>query len=167
MGDFQRALYDFSVAIKISKEQPGEKKEDLALHYNYAGVQHYELGQLDEALKHYDLAVKNDESQGYFLYNRGLVKSRLDDVKGAINDYKKAIELLSEPDYLYQARFNRGICLRRLGPEYLDDSITDLKKAVDMKNDRPSAHNNLGLSYFEKGEFEDALIHYGKAIGIE
>jgi tetratricopeptide (TPR) repeat protein len=36
-----------------------------------------------------------------------------------------------------------------------------------MKNDRPSAHNNLGLSYFEKGEFEDALIHYGKAIGIE
>lgn len=73
----------------------------MALHYNYAGVQHYELGQLDEALKHYDLAVKNDESQGYFLYNRGLVKSRLDDVKGAIADYKKAIDLLTEPDYLY------------------------------------------------------------------
>jgi len=44
MGDFQRALYDFSVAIKLSKENPNEKKEDLALHYNYAGVQHYELG---------------------------------------------------------------------------------------------------------------------------
>ena len=36
-----------------------------------------------------------------------------------------------------------------------------------MKGDRASAHNNLGLSYFEKGEFEDALIHYSKAIGIE
>lgn len=59
MGDFQRALYDFSVAIKISKDKD-EPKETLALHYNYAGVQHYELGQLDEALKHYDLAVKND-----------------------------------------------------------------------------------------------------------
>ena len=43
MGDFQRALYDFSVAIKISKER-NEKKEELALNYNYAGVQHYELG---------------------------------------------------------------------------------------------------------------------------
>ena len=33
-----------------------------------------------------------------------------------------------------------------------------------MKNDRPSVHNNLGLSYFEKGEFEEALTHYTKAI---
>ena len=95
------------------------------------------------------------------------MKSRLDDVVGAINDYKKALDTLQEPDYIYQAKFNRGICLRRRGPEYLDESIADLKKAVDMKNDRPSAHNNLGLSYFEKGDFEDALIHYGKAIGIE
>jgi len=43
MGDFQRALYDFSVAIKISKDR-GEGPEAIALHYNYAGVQHYELG---------------------------------------------------------------------------------------------------------------------------
>jgi tetratricopeptide (TPR) repeat protein len=43
MGDFQRALYDFSVAIKISKDN-SEGAEAIALHYNYAGVQHYELG---------------------------------------------------------------------------------------------------------------------------
>ena len=101
MGDFQRALYDFSVAIKISKDL-GEPNDTLALHYNYAGVQHYELGQLDEALKHYDLAVKKDPSTGYFLYNRGLVKSRLNDVKGAIDDYKKALDTpLTETDYIY------------------------------------------------------------------
>jgi tetratricopeptide (TPR) repeat protein len=51
-----------------------------------------------------------------------------------------------------------------MGPDYLDKSIEDLKKAVEMKSDRPSVHNNLGLSYFEKGEFEEALLHYGKAI---
>jgi hypothetical protein len=37
MGDFQRALYDFSVAIKISKDSK-EGPEAIALHYNYAGV---------------------------------------------------------------------------------------------------------------------------------
>jgi len=100
MGDFQRALYDFSVAIKISKDQ-SEPAENIALHYNYAGVQHYELGQLDEALKHYDLALMNDKNIGYFWYNRGLVKSRLDQVKEAVEDYKEAISKLSEPDYLY------------------------------------------------------------------
>ena len=109
----------------------------------------------------------NDNSNGQYYYNRGIVKSRLDLVKEAIDDYSKAIELTSEQDHLYQARFNKGICLRRLGPDYLDKSIEDLKKAAEMKNDRPSVHNNLGLSYFEKGDFEEALIHYGKAIQYE
>ena len=118
-------------------------------------------------MKHYNLAIEHDKTVGYFFYNRGLVKSRLDNVEKAVEDYTNALALLTEADYLYQCNFNMGICLRRLGPEYLDKSIDHLKKSVEMKNDRASAHNNLGLSYFEKGEFEDALIHYSKAIGIE
>ena len=43
----------------------------------------------------------NDKNIGYFWYNRGLVKSRLDQVKEAVEDYKEAISKLSEPDYLY------------------------------------------------------------------
>ena len=122
-------------------------------------MQHYELGQLDEALWHYKQAVKEDPSSGNYLYNSGLVKSRLGKVEEAIEDYSAALEVLQEPDYVYQARFNRGIQYRRL--RELDKSIEDLKKAIEMKNDRPSAHNNLALSYFEKEEFEEALNHYG------
>lgn len=36
-----------------------------------------------------------------------------------------------------------------------------------MKAEKPSCHNNLGLSYFERGDFENALIHYQKAISLE
>ena len=54
-----------------------------------------------------------------------------------------------------------------MGPEWLEKSIEDLKKAVEIKGERSSVHNNLGLSFFEKGEFEEALVHYGKAIQIE
>jgi Flp pilus assembly protein TadD len=39
----------------------------------------------------------------------------------------------------------------------LDDSIKDLKKAVEIRKERSSAHNNLGLSYFEQGKFDEAL----------
>ena len=42
MGDFQRALYDFSVAIRIAKEN-FEDNRILAGYYNYAGYQHFEL----------------------------------------------------------------------------------------------------------------------------
>jgi tetratricopeptide (TPR) repeat protein len=59
-------------------------------------------------------------------------------------------------------RFNKGICYRRLGK--LEASIEDLKKAVDYRNDKASAHNNLGLSYFEKEDFEESLNEFTKAI---
>lgn len=36
-----------------------------------------------------------------------------------------------------------------------------------MRNDKASAHNNLGLSFFEKEDFEDALQEFTKAISIE
>ena len=85
-----------------------------------AGVQHYELGQLDEALKHYDMAIEKDNQNGQFFYNRGLVHSRLDKVEKAIEDYTNALKHVSEQDHIYQARFNRGICERRMGPSHLD-----------------------------------------------
>lgn len=36
-----------------------------------------------------------------------------------------------------------------------------------MRGDKASAHNNLGLSLFEKEEFEEALNEFTKAIQIE
>jgi tetratricopeptide (TPR) repeat protein len=57
---------------------------------------------LDEALKHYDLAVKFSHSEdGLYLYNRGQVKQRLNQIKEAIEDFSNALIKLSEQDYLY------------------------------------------------------------------
>jgi len=41
--------------------------------------------------------VTNDPSNGQWLYNRGLAKSRLNKVEEAINDYTKALDRI-EPD---------------------------------------------------------------------
>ena len=40
-----------------------------------AGECHWELGQLDEAYRHYEMAIRMDKN-GNFYYNRALVKSR-------------------------------------------------------------------------------------------
>jgi len=37
-GDFQRALYDFSVAIRIELDNPNHKKSTIAEYWNLAGV---------------------------------------------------------------------------------------------------------------------------------
>ena len=88
MGDYQRALYDFSYAIRIEEDRKARDKDgkdkqlmrDLGEYYNFAGVQHFELGQLDEALQHYNLAIDHDSGVGMYYYNRGLVRSRLNDL---------------------------------------------------------------------------------------
>jgi tetratricopeptide (TPR) repeat protein len=36
-----------------------------------------------------------------------------------------------------------------------------------MNEKSPAAHNNLGLSYFEKGEYTLAIEHYAKALKLE
>ena len=67
------------------------------------------MGQLDEALKHYEVAVKKDSTNGKYYYNRALVKSKLDKFEEAIDDYNKALDNLSDQTGLYQARFNKGV----------------------------------------------------------
>jgi tetratricopeptide (TPR) repeat protein len=47
-------------------------------------------------LKHYEIAVKRDSSNGNYYYNRALVKAKLEKLEEAIDDYNKAIENLSD-----------------------------------------------------------------------
>lgn len=104
MGDYQRALYDFSYAIRIEEDRKARDKDgrdkqlmrDLGEYYNFAGVQHFELGQLDEALQHYNLAIDHDSGVGMYYYNRGLVRSRLNDLDQAIESYHRAFKELDE-----------------------------------------------------------------------
>ena len=102
-----------------------------------------------------------------YYYNRGLVRSRLNDLDLAIESYHKAFKELDEgqTDYKFQSLFNLGICYRRKGQ--INKSIDNQKSAVAMKGDKAAAHNNLALSLFENKQYEEALIHYSKAISFE
>lgn len=81
---------------------------------------------MDEALQHFNMAIRKDSEQGSYFFNRAIIYSKQDRVDKAIEDYTKAEALVSEPEFKYQAFFNRGICFRRKGPEGLEDSIKDL-----------------------------------------
>jgi len=59
---------------------------------------------------------------------------------------------------------NRGNCYRKLGQ--LDLSIDDLRKAVSADPENVNARNNLGLSYFENKDYEQALAEFNKAISL-
>ena len=82
--------------------------------YNYAGQCHKEIGQLDDAIHHFDHAIALDRTNGKYFYNRALVKVKQEKYESAVEDFKKAQEYVEEKDK-YNVIFNRGICFRKLG----------------------------------------------------
>lgn len=58
-----------------------------------------------------------------------------------------------------------------LGTEYIkidqpDKAIRNLKRAIELYADQPSAYGNLGAAYTKKGEMEQALAAFGTAIQV-
>ena len=114
---------------------------------------------------------------GQILYNRGLANGSLMRFEQAIADQYSAIEAIGGNNNAYKHRFQLGILLRRLAnhgvssqrekDDRIDQSINELRKAVELCPDEAPAHNNLGLSYFENDLFIDALGSYTSAIQKE
>lgn len=108
------------------------------------------------------------EDSGINNFNKGLVLSKLDQLKAANKALTTAKERFgndkSQNTNVYFCRYNLGINLRKLGE--LDSSIIELKEAITLQADKASASvfNNLGLTYFEKNEMDNAAIEFGKAI---
>jgi tetratricopeptide (TPR) repeat protein len=125
-------------------------------------------------LQYYNDSIKHNKDNPEFLFYRGLVHQKLDQLEPAIEDFEKAIEKFGDREestpIKTQCYFQKGICLRKIGN--IEKSIEDLEKAVkidekDNKNNSSSGYNNLGLSFFESGRYDDAISYYKKAITID
>jgi len=102
MHDYKRALYDFSAAILSETRYTGKNSEldkvksvGLPTFYMYGGQCNYYLGQYEEALAHYEIALNKQNSKenkgdndikSKIFYNRGLANASLNKYQDAIND---------------------------------------------------------------------------------
>lgn len=124
-----------------------------------------DLGQFEEALKHYDIAIKKDSLNPNYYFNRGIVKTKLDKLKEATEDFVRSLDNHPDANTAYLVYFHKGVTERKLGN--LTESIDDFKQAILQKAEKAATYNNLGLSYYEKEDFENALAQFTKSIEIE
>ena len=104
------------------------------------------------------LAYSGDTNNAGILFSIGLVKNRLGDKTGAINSYKKALQL--KPSY-FEASFNLGnlyLALKRY-----DLSVMILEKTVALAGGvkRSRTLSSLGIAYHRVGKYslaEESLI---------
>ena len=88
-------------------------------------------------------------------YRRGLQHAEQDQFQAATDCFEKALELAES---FSDAQWNLGIALQFLGR--IDDSVTALRRAVELQPDLPAAHLNLAMSLFLQGDFAAAWPEY-------
>ena len=123
------------------------------------GDAHLKKGNVDQALKEYQISLNRRPGYAYAECNLGCALLSKGLHKEAILHFKKALS--TNPDYAV-AHHNLGEALREEG--LLDEGIKHLTKALELDPRLPKAETQLGAALLQKGDPKGALLHYERAL---
>jgi Flp pilus assembly protein TadD len=118
-------------------------------------------GKLDEALAHFQEALRIRPNAFNARFDVGAVLLRKGRVQEAIAQYREALRL--KPDYS-DAYSELGAALARL--RRLDEAVAECRKALEIDPQHSGAHNNLAVALALRGDVEGAMRNYREAIRI-
>ncbi len=126
--------------------------DDVPLEHEYhrLGNTHYRLGQFEDAVEHYSMAIEIDPGMVESYYNRALARARLGEYETAIADASHVIEL--------RAAHHDGYYLRgRVLELQLDDTaaIEDFERAVELNAELDVAADHLRLVQSRRWVYEE------------
>ena len=136
--------------------------KDNYLAHNNIGHAFQTAGNVGEAIKHYETAIKIKPDIALFHYNYGnALKSqgRLDE---AISQYEQSLQI--RPDYA-QAHNNLGGAFHQAGK--LDEAAAEFQRAVQLESDYAEAYNNLGIVLLSRRKYDEALTYFDKTLQLD
>jgi ribosomal protein S12 methylthiotransferase accessory factor len=95
--------------------------------------------------------------RGRNLYNNGQFES-------ALLAFDRALSLSPEPEDLPYIYSYKGHCLKDLGA--YDAAIESLEQGRACDDERPDLHNMLGVCYYKKNDYNQAIIHFQRAVEL-
>ncbi|MBP6512960.1 MAG: tetratricopeptide repeat protein [Bacteroidia bacterium] len=157
--DIKKPLYWISFSMimicSFSLQAQDKKKSDQAYK---KGMQLFAQGKTKEAIKSFDIAIKEDSSYEDAWIKRGFMKGMLSDFEGELSDYNHVISMY--PDHVH-AYVSRGGAYNRL-LDY-EKGIADFNKALELDPDNQEAYNNRGFAKKGLGDKEGACDDWNKS----
>lgn len=103
--------------------------------------------------------------QAYYLeFYRGRNFFNMGFPESAIEHFDNALVLKPEQEDLPYIYSYKGSCLKDL--ERVDEAIETLIRGLQEDEERPDLHNTLGVCYFKKQEYENAINHFKRAVDL-
>jgi tetratricopeptide (TPR) repeat protein len=100
--------------------------------------------------------LTNERAEAYFM--RGINKSKVGEVKGAIQDLTTAVEL--SPTYS-NAYFSRAMIRSQSGDQM--GAVLDFTSSIKLRSDYPEAYYLRGILKNSLGEVHDGCLDLSKA----
>ena len=95
--------------------------------------------------------------RGRNLYNHGRSES-------ALAAFDRALTLSPEQEDLPYIYSYKGHCLKDSGS--YDEAINALEQGRVMDDERPDLHNMLGVCYYKKDDYNQAIVHFHRAVEL-
>lgn len=143
-----------------SKIKHNEEKV-TASQLNQRGIECYNRGDLNEAIKFYNQAIEMDNNYAAPLTGLGWIYNDQRQYVKAIECFQKSIELYDG----FAVPYNGLSYAYNFNNEY-NKAIEYGNKAIQLDPNYAAAWNNIGLAYNSLGNYEKAIEYYKKAISI-
>ena len=153
---------DFYGFAQINEHDRPYRHRESADNYATLAAQAAQLGNYQEAIHWYSVAIMKDSGNPNWFNNRGNAKYGWGDYKSAIADYGRAIEL--NPQYA-ATYYNRGNASYKLGDN--ESAIADFDKAIELNPQYADAYHNRANAKDELGDYESAMADYERAIELD
>ena len=134
----------------------------LAHFYNNMGVDELTKGNFGQADVFFQKALKTDPSAVCIWINLGAARSQAGQYPEAEKYLRKALEL--EPNNPAAMSNLANVC-ELMGRTREAQRLQ--AKVREFRDKNPYHHYNLGLKAFEEGRYQDAIVHYKRAVKLK
>ncbi len=138
-----------------------KKSSDGAYPNNNLGKAYYDMGLIDKAMEHYEIAIRLKPDYPEAHNNLGIAYHINGRTDKSIEHFKIALQI--SPNFP-EARSNIGAAYQSNG--LIDKAIEHYMAALKLNPNNPAAHNNLGRAYYDKGLPDKAIEHYQIALKL-
>jgi tetratricopeptide (TPR) repeat protein len=150
-GDHDRAIQDFSEAIRLSPNH--------GYTYRNRGIDYYEKGDYDRAIQDFNEAIHLDPNDTSAYFSRGDAYNNKGDYNRAIQDFNEAIRM--DPNHA-RAYYSRGQADSRKGDH--DRAIQDFSEAIRLSPKFAYSYEKRGDAYFFQSNLTAAIVNFKDTI---
>ena len=163
-GRFQEAVelcQEGFAELELHLSHDRHRLHRSVLLFNMAQV-YTAVGEQDEALRHFSLAMDMDPNYSEYYNDRGNVYLKMGQLAKAEADYRRAIDL--SPPY-HEVYTNLGQCYRRMGR--LEEAIQAYSVALDLEPRQALALGGRGQCHDALGRLTEAEADYSASLALD